>query len=852
MAKAVLSLLGPPRLEVGQRTIPLRSKKTPVMLAYLALEGPTPRARLAGLLWESPGARTNLRSELYRLNRVAPGIVLRAGKELALDAVEVDVHSFEALLDAGRYKEALERYKGSFLADLNPRVSPELEEWIHYHRARLQTRHSEALLRLAQRTEDPQTALTYLGTLRAADPLNEEALREAMRRLVALGEHRRALALYREHAAFLERELGLPPEPETRALAEAATRGSTRSKKRADRPFAGRERELLALTEAHLAGRTVFLSGEPGIGKTRLIREFVRHLDKKSLFLRARPGDRGVPYGTLARGIRELLALGAEPEGWVRRELARILPELGEPPEGENRVRFIQAFVELLAPFTGEDWVWGVDDLQYLDAASAELLLGIAAQMPPRPLLIAFRGGELGPKEARWVHEQLGQGRAVELKLGPLDAAATARMLGVPPELAERLAAYAGGNPFFLQQLAQARTQKLPPSQVQALIQERLLSLTPLPRRLAELAAVAGEGYDLEVATAILQSAPLDLAEASDALERLGLFRRGRPAHDLVAEAIYQGLAEETRRMWHRVLASALVGRVPPASLARHHLAAGDRVQAAERFLEAARAAELGFAYQESLDLYQEAFALLPFPARERAIADTLVRRYRLGVALADWERIRFMLDQADAAARELGDHGLHLDTAVGRADLAFRRGHFEEAKKKSAALLRRPDLRPDQRAMLIYVEAQAHLFAATRPPAWVAERCQAALGLADPSWYMWGWVQSMLALCRALEGKHDAARDANEKAKTWFAARSDLPGLAFVHRAAAISAWRQGRLDLARDRFEEALALARKAAFRTIHRMVLESAISFFEDAGPVEQLAKLKAELQTHFKNA
>ncbi len=546
MAKAALLLLGPPRLEAGGEPIPLRSQKTPVLLAYLALEGPTPRARLAGLLWESSGARTNLRTEIYHLNRSAPGVLEPARQQLALGSVEVDVHGFEAQLNAGRLQAAVELYRGPFLTGLNPGVSAELEEWIHYHRARLQTRYNEALLRLARLAEDPREALEHLSRLRSVDPLNEEALREAMRRLVALGENRRAVALYREHAAFLERELGLPPEPETRALAEAATRGSARRKRSADRPFSGRDGELLTLSEAHLLGRTVFLSGEPGIGKTRLIHEFVRALDKKSLFLRARPGDRGVPYGTLARGVRDLLALGLEPEGWVRRELARILPELGEPPESENRVRFIQAFVELLAPFAGEDWIWGVDDLQYLDAASAELLLGIAAQMPPRPLVIAFRSGELGPKEARWVHEQLGRGQALEIKLGPLDAAATARMLGVSPDLAERLTGYAGGNPFFLQQLAEIHPQAHPPPQVQALIQERLLSLSPLPRRLAELAAVAGEGYDLEVATAVLRASPLELAEASDALERLGLFRRGRPAHDLVAEAIYQGLAEET------------------------------------------------------------------------------------------------------------------------------------------------------------------------------------------------------------------------------------------------------------------------------------------------------------------
>ncbi len=838
MESARLLVLGPPELWLGPVRVPLRSQKTFLLLAYLALEGPTPRERLADLLWESEKGLGNLRVELYRLDQRAPGVVLRSERTLGVQGVRVDAERFEALVEEGRLEAALEFYRGPFLEGLKGRLTADLEEWVGHRRERYREAYLKALRELAERASDPAVARRHLSALLAEDPLDEAALRALMRSHAELGETKRALAAYRAFAAFLERELGLPPEPETRDLARRLE-GKTLPKRRKE-PFVGRERELFLMQEAYEEGRTVLVSGEPGIGKTRLLREFVLRLGKRPLLLRGRPGDRSVPYATLARGIRELLALGAEPPDWALRELARVVPELGKPPPASTPSRFVAAFVELLRPFLGEDWVLGVDDLQYLDSASTHFLLGAVAQLPPRPIVVAYRTGGLPRRIARWVQEELGRGRAVQIALGPLDPAAVAELLGLPAARAERLAAYAGGNPFFLLQLAEEKGKV--PDRVQALIQNRLAGARPLARGLAELASVAGEAYDLELAIELLGESPLAVAEASDELERLGLFRRGRVSHDLVAEATRAGMDPETLRFWHRRLARALSGRAPPAEVAEHHRAAGETGEAARLWVEAALEAERAFAYREALGLFARALAHAPKEQKPALTLETFVPRYRTHLALADWEATGELLDEAEAFARAHGLPWLLDRTQLGRADLAFRQGRFEEAEARAAGLLAGGRLDADGRAHAQYIRAVALQALGRHRES--RRCCQEALEHAPEGWEMHAWAHNTLAIAEMHLGNLERARSENEAALVAFRARGDAVGEANALRVMAELAAREGRREEAEALFEDALALVRKTGHQIVLGFVLAAAVRFFAQVGERERARALAAE--------
>ncbi len=832
-----LRLLGPPGLWRAGAPVAVRSRKTWFLLAYLAIEGPTEREPLAELLWASPSGRANLRAELYRLERAAPGLVIREGGRLALAGVEVDALRFFALAEEDP-KAALAIGRGVFLEGLEAGLTPELEEWLGHQRARHRERWAGLLLAHAGRVADPRAATRLLETLLSEDPLNEEAVRLLMRRHAEAGAGTEALRVYRRFSRFLEAELGLPPEPETRALARAIQEGRAWPLKAPGSRFAGRARELRAMHQAFEAGCSVFLSGEPGIGKSRLLAEFVAALGRRRLVLRGRPGDPAVPYATLARGVRELLAIGARPPDWAARELARVVPELGEPPAAAHPARFVAAFAELLRPYLGGEWVLGVDDLQYLDSASANLLLQLTGDRLPGPFLAAYRRGTLPDAIAAWVQEERAAGRAVEVELAPLDAEAAAEMLGLEPSRAAALNRLAGGNPFFLLQLAREPD----PSGSRSVIQGRLAAASTCARELAALAAVAGEAYRLERAIALLGAPPLVVAEASDELERLGLFRRGRVAHDLVAEAILEGLSPEVRAHWHRRLAETLEDEAPAAALAEHWLAAGEPAVAARYWQRAAFEAERAFAYREALALFARALAHTPEDEQDAREMETFIPRYRIHLALADWKGARELLARAGAFARARGLTWLVDRVELGHADLDFRQGRFQEALARATRLLEAGHLDPDAQAHAHYLRAVA-LQALGRHRE-TAEACRRALAAGGEGWEMNAWALNTLAIAEMHLGRLAEARRLNGEALRRFREEKNPVGEANALRVLAELAGREGRDDEAERLFEEALALARRTGHQIVLSFVLAAALRHHRARGREDRVRALAEE--------
>ncbi len=366
-----IQLMGPMAVECdGKGLLMPGARRAWSLLAYLALApGPRPRSELASKFWPDvmdSSARASLRSAVWSLRRSLGAsaerylivdrncVGLGQGPQLWVDALE-----FQALLDSGREREAVELCRGELLSSLD-------EEWALVAR----DAHREQLLGVLEQlacgceaSDELDEALRWSRQAVTVDPLSEEAHRCLISRLAASGDRARALVVYRTLVERLRRELAVAPSQATRLLVErlridvegepfvqelmasdypqpclsAGPGSATASEsqvdvsqrrgtavRRASSPptLIGRSPELELLlgvwgSVCSGAGAVISVCGEAGIGKTRLASELLQ-----------RASEEGA--GTAACAALDLG--GAAPFGLWAELLRKLLPKMPVPP----------------------------------------------------------------------------------------------------------------------------------------------------------------------------------------------------------------------------------------------------------------------------------------------------------------------------------------------------------------------------------------------------------------------------------------------------------------------------------------------------------------------------------------
>jgi len=642
-------------------------RRAAATIAWLALNGASLKSSLSALLWpDSPPAtaRNNMRQLLRRLRLASGGSPLVDADTERLElapGVQVDVAALKAAAESRQPIEvlaALWSEEHVLLSGYDFDDCPELARWLEGARAGIDGWVREAReARIADFTLDGNwtDALELAQQWARLEPESEQAGRHVMRLHYLQGDRGAALAAFERLRAALSRELDVSPLPETLELVREIEHGSQRPRTspslRALLPLTvlrppvlvGREAAWRQLSEGWAAGQMLFISGAPGTGKSRLAEEFATSRGRWGR-IEARVGDQDVPFASQARAFRTQLKRwpGVKLPDWVRTELSRILPELGDPyllPPLHSEtamLRFYEAHVVAIQLLHEHEEISVADDVQYWDKASSKAFIYALSRLPDatpagaRPLrfIDCYRRGELAPYAKMHIERlvERGTARVVELDaLSPEDVRELVASLRLPgaEAHADSLARYTGGNPLYIVETLKhlLETDSLqkdwphrlpPPGRVGHLIQRRLERLSPLALQVARLAALGGAFFRGSLAPSMLQVTQEDVHAALAELEAAQVLMEERFGHDLLLEGVLAGMSvAETRALHARLAATMEAERAPAILLAHHWLEAGQVERALPHLLTSAHSDEQVLPPEQAADHYARAAALM-------------------------------------------------------------------------------------------------------------------------------------------------------------------------------------------------------------------------------------------------
>lgn len=728
----------------GVERVELQDNLPAWLIAYLACTGDWfGRDALAALCWpDRPEAEAqhNLRANLHRARTLASacgfGECLEAERRRVRLHVDTDAAAFRGAVGRGDWAQAVALQPEPLLTSLSFRGFALMEAWMRGEREALAEAWRGAVLKNAheaQRAGDAARAADGLLLMLQRGEPTEDAVQALLHVAAAAGRRPEALAIYERLCRHLHQDLGLTPTDATLELARAlqatghiptspvagmAPRGPV--PRAVDQPprLIGRDAERAVLAERACA--IAIVSGEPGVGKTRLLEEAC----PAARWLSCREGLESVPFAAVIDYLSDHVDSLPDP-GEQRRDLARLLPQLGGeellPPADPQtaKARLLDALAHVLEAGAT---VVVFDDLQWADAATRELVLHLARRGRVA-LRLACRSNEIPPALDALL-DALDALRGLQrVALAPLSSAALGALLADlshspsgPQRFGSWLHGLTGGNPFFALQTLRALFESgrlqahadgwssdldaisidysefgMPP-RVADLVRRRLNALGDNTKRVLGAAAVLGHAHDSERLAAALGLSAWAVAEATAEAQAAGLLDEGRFRHDVIRHAVLRATPVPLQRVLHAAVARLFDEVLPAAELARHWWAAQQVERAVEATLIAAE-------HDGHAGLHEQAIALL-----EHALARDLPPHdvARVQVCMARMHLARGDVERTEAAVRHaLEEPALPRERAMAyalMADIHLQHGRLHEA---GAALTQAAASAPDEPAVL-------------------------------------------------------------------------------------------------------------------------------------------------------
>jgi DNA-binding SARP family transcriptional activator/tetratricopeptide (TPR) repeat protein len=709
---------------------PLRAAS---LLAYLIVHRARPMSRdsLALTFWpdcEAAAARANLRRHAALIVRALP--VCKSHKPITADynsirwnalyPCTIDIVRFERLsAEADGAAEASTIYRGDLLPDA-------VDEWVYPERERLRSMHCANLERLTERytlSGDFAQAIASTRALLLHDPWREDAVRSLLSLRAASGDRAGALEEFERFAKRLRDDLDTDPMPETVRRFEAIRSSSgpvrsecastlERSTIAARMPFVGRDDELTRLRQMWArtmrgTGGAAVVSGEAGIGKSRLVTEFgaIVAAQGGTVIAGSATYPEAMPYQAVTDALRSelpaILALHLD-QTWLA-AAADVLPELRdaapqaplsalEPERQQDRL--FEAIWRCLEGLSRtRPLLLRFEDLHWAGAATLDLLAYLTRRVRNQRILVIMtcREDESGTsRPLRRLRQTLRRdGAFTPIALGGISGGETARILKAllpavasAPGFAERAHELCCGNPFFLSEIVRdnlavpaAAAQLSLPLSLATAIETRVTGLSPDAQVLAEVCSVVGAAFNVEIAASAAGIAEGTAVRCLDELLDVRLVRAAGAewhraddefafTHDIIRAQLYARIPDGRRRRLHRrvgfVLESLRANEIATfaSELARHFDLGREAEKAAAMYLTSARQAIRQYADGDAL---RSLLRVMELTGEPDVRLDALFLREaiygragRRAEQLADLEAIAVLAEQSTGEHRRL------------------------------------------------------------------------------------------------------------------------------------------------------------------------------------------------------